>query len=197
MREGKLDEVPLKKAILVKLDDTKKIVQTIEVSVSTAAYGIVSEITADNITVTTGGRGGDEKSTTYALAREVKVQYRLPGGRTETKVVECKLADVVAKVAVALQLDDDLKVVQSIDLQLSAAAGTVQSIDAKKLTILIRPARGNDDLEFSIAKDAKVMIKGQPGTLDDVAVGAEAHLTLTPDRSRVLVLQAPPQRREE
>ncbi len=197
-KEGKLADVPLKTVIKAKLDDTKKIVQAIEVAISTTASGTVSEISADSITLTVGGgRGGDEgKSTTYALSKDLKIQYRVPGGtgergRGEANVTQGKLADVVLKSAVTLQLDDELKVVQAINVNLATLNGAVQSVDAKKLTLLLRPARG-DDVQLDIAKDAKVMVNGKAGTLDGVAVGAEVHVVLSPDRTRVLFLQTPP-----
>jgi len=197
-KDGKLDDVPLKTAIKAKLDDTKKIVQAIEVTISTTASGAVSEIAANSITLTVGGgRGGDDgKSTTYALSKDVKVQYRVPGGtgergRGEANMTQGKLADVVLKSNVTLQLDDDLKVAQVINVQLATMNGAVQSVDAKKLTLLLRPGRG-DDVQMDVAKDAKIMVNGKAGNLDGVAVGAEVHVVLSPDRTRVLFLQTPP-----
>jgi hypothetical protein len=75
--------------------------------------------------------------------------------------------------------------------------GTVQSVDAKKFTLLLRPGRG-DDKQFDIAKEARIMVDGKAGNLDGIAVGAEVHVALSPDGSRVLFLQTPlPKGREE
>lgn len=192
-KEGKLADVPLKTVIRAKLDDTKKIVQAIEVVISTTASGMVSEIDAKSITLSAGGRGGDEKSTTYTLAKDVKVQYRLPGGggRGDAKLMEMKVADVAVKTGVTIQLDDELKVVQVINVQLATMSGAVQSVDAKKLTLLVRPGRG-DDVMLNVAKDATIMVNAKAGSLSDIAVGAEVHVVLSPDRSQVLFLQTPP-----
>jgi hypothetical protein len=199
-KDGKLADVPLKTAVRAKLDDAKKIVQVIEVVISTTASGSVTEIDASTITLSTGGRGDEVKSTTYSLAKDVKVQYRLPGGggegRGDAKFVEIKLADLPLKSGVAVQLDDDLKVVQAIDVHLPTMGGTLQDVDAKKLTLLLRPARG-DDIMLNIAKAAKVMINGKAGALSDIAVGAEVLLMLSPDRTQVLFLQTPPARGRE
>lgn len=197
-KEGKLADVPLKTVIRAKLDGTKKIVEAIEVTIATTASGVVSEIGADSITLTSGGRGGDEKSATYALAKDVKAQYRLPGGtgRGEANITPIKLADVTPKTAVTVQLDDELKVVQTITVNLASLAGTVQSADAKKLTLLVRPARG-EDVMLNVAKDAKIMVNGKAAELGDIAVGAEVHVLLSPDRSQALFVQTPPSRGRE
>ena len=58
-----------------------------------------------------------------------------------------------------------------IELQLPIMQGSVQSVDAKKLTLLLRPGRG-DDIQLDIAKDAKIVVDGKAGNLEGVGVGA-------------------------
>jgi RNA polymerase sigma factor (sigma-70 family) len=195
IKDSNIENVPLKTVIQVKLDDTKKIVKAIEVVISTTAHGTVSEVDAKSITLTTGGRGDDVKSTTYTLSKDVKVQYWLPGsgaGRgTPGQVRSLKLADVVAKMNVTLQLNDELTAVESINLQLPHASGAIGEINAKKGTLTLKAGRG-DDLNLTVAKDASIMIDGKAGTLDKVAAGTEVNLILTPDGMQVLSLQTPP-----
>ena len=162
----------------------------------------MSEIDEKSITLVTGGRDGDVKSATYPLSKEVKIQYSLPGtgeGRgNPAEVKTLKLADVAAKVGVTVQLDDELKVVQSIQVHLPQMGGAIAEIDAKKGTLSLKVARG-DDLKLTVAKGARIMVDGKAGTLDKVAAGAEVILILTPDRTQVLSLQTPlpPQGRRE
>ncbi|HZZ79725.1 MAG TPA: hypothetical protein VFE62_14490, partial [Gemmataceae bacterium] len=200
-KEAKLADVQPKIYVVAKLDDAKKIVQTIEISISTTRFGMVSEITADSITLVVPRRGeAQQEGTKYTLGKSVKVQYRTPGGgngREVSKITACKIGDVAEKAIVNLQLDDTLMTVEVIELQLPMMQGSVQSIDAKKFTLLLRPGRG-DDIQFDISKDAKIMVDGKAGNLDGIAVGAEVHVILAPDRSRVLYLQTPlPKGREE
>jgi RNA polymerase sigma factor (sigma-70 family) len=198
-QDGKLEDVPVKTSILVKLDDTKKIVQAIEVTISTTASGNVSEIDEKSITLVSGR--GEVKSATYALSKDTKIQYWLPGageGRgTPGQARPLKLAEVVAKMHVTVQLDDDLKVAQSINVELPRMGGTIGEIDAKKGTLSLKVGRG-DDLNLTVSKDARILIEGKAGSLDKVAAGAEVNLILTPDRTQVLWLQTPlpPGRRE-
>jgi RNA polymerase sigma factor (sigma-70 family) len=198
-RDGRLEEVPVKTSILVKLDDTKKIVQAIEVTISTTASGAVSEIDEKSITLVSGRQ--EVKSATYALSKETKIQFWLPGAadgrRTPGQARSLKLADVVAKMHVTVQLDDDLMIVQSINVDLPQMGGTIGEIDAKKGTLSLKVWRG-DDLNLTVSKDARILIEGKAGSLDKVAAGAEVMLILTPDRMQVLWLQTPlPERRRE
>ncbi|MBI1831970.1 MAG: hypothetical protein HYR84_11025, partial [Planctomycetes bacterium] len=95
------------------------------------------------------------------------------------------------------QLDDDLKIVQSIQVQLPNVRGTTGEIDAQKGTLTLKPGRG-DDLAVTVAKDARITIDGKAGSLDKLAAGAEVQVILSPDRTRVLALQTPlPRGREE
>ncbi len=178
-KEAKLTDLELKKPVQIKLDDAKKKVLTIEVTVSTRAAGAVTEIDAAKGTITLengGGRGGENaKSETYELAKDVKVFFHLPGlaatgerGRASGK--EMKLADVIVKTNVGVQLDDARKIVQVIDVNLPSMRGTLQSVDAKLNTLLIRPARG-DDKDLGVAKDATVLINGKAGKLADLVTG--------------------------
>jgi RNA polymerase sigma factor (sigma-70 family) len=198
-QDGKLEDVPVKTSILVKLDDTKKIVQAIEVTISTTASGAVSEIDEKSITLISGRQ--EVKSATYALSKDTKIQYWLPGARdgrgTPGQARLLKLADVGAKMHVTVQLDDDLKIAQSINVALPQVGGTIGEIDAKKGTLSLKVGRG-DDLNLPVSKDARILIEGKAGSLDKVAVGAEVMLILTPDRMQVLLLQTPlPERRRE
>jgi hypothetical protein len=194
-REGTLAELELKKPVQLRLDDAKKLVKAIEVTISTQASGSVSAIDANSITLENGGgRGTDVKSETYTMGKDVKVYYRVPSPgqvRGASESLPLTIADVAVKANVTVQLDDARKVVQSIDISLITMHGAVQSVDAVKRTVLVRPARG-DDVDLTIAKDARVIVNGQAGKLDAVTVGADVHLTLSPDRSKVLVLQTPP-----
>lgn len=194
VKDSKLADVPLKSFILVTLDETKKIVRTIEVPISTTRSGNVSAVNEKSITLTNPRRNEDAVSVTYALAKDVKIQYHLPGtaGREgKGAVKELKRADLNDTTFVTVQLDDELKVVQSIDVQLPQVSGSLLDIDVKKGTLLLRPGRG-DDLGLSLDKAAKIYINGKEGTLDAITNAAEAHLILTPDRTRILLIRTPP-----
>src|SRR5262249_13797199 len=138
LKDGKLADVPIKTVIQVKLDETKKIVQSIEVSISITVHGSVSQIDDKSITLSSGR--DESKSATYTLSKDVKVHYQLPASgenrRTPGEVKTLKLADVIVKASVALQLDDELKVVQSIEVQLPSVRGTLREVDAKKGTLV-------------------------------------------------------------
>ena len=161
---------------------------------------IVSEVTATSITIdTAGGRGTEVKTETYELGKDVKVFYRVPsaavrGERGSADSLPMTMADVAVKTRVS-----------RCSSTMSSKGGpehrhrtpvpctaTVQSVDATKRTILVRAGRAGDDVDLTIAKDARVIVKGQAGKLDAVAVGAEVQLTLSPDRAKVLILQTPP-----
>lgn len=196
VKDGKIEDVQPKTNVEVRLDETKKIIQTITITISTTAYGTVSEVDAKSITLTASSRDGEGKSETYAMSKDVKVQYRLPGqggGREGAPgaLKELKRADLPAKAVVTVQLDDERKVVQTIDVQLPHVSGALQDVDAKKGTLLLKMVRGAE-LGLTVEKDAKILINGKEGKLDSIAVGAEAQLILTPDRTRVLYLRTPP-----
>ncbi len=196
VKDGKIEDVQPKTNVEVRLDETKKIIQTITITISTTAYGTVSEVDAKSITLTASSRDGEGKSETYAMSKDVKVQYRLPGqggGREGAPgaLKELKRADLPAKAVVTVQLDDERKVVQTIDVQLPHVSGALQDVDAKKGTLLLKMVRGAE-LGLTVEKDAKILINGKDGKLDSIAVGAEAQLILTPDRTRVLYLRTPP-----
>src|SRR5262249_3653959 len=146
-KEIKLADLELRKFVQVRLDETKKIVQAIEVHVSTVAFGVVSAIAADKrtITVQSGGRGADVKTQTFELAKDVKVVFPLgiAGAQRGSEVTkDGKLTDVAVKTAVSLQLDDALKIVQMIRVNLPTVQGTLRDVDAGKRTLLLRPVRG-------------------------------------------------------
>src|SRR5262249_14717265 len=143
-KEIKLTDLELRKFVQVRLDETKKIVQAIEVHVSTVAYGMVTHIdpAKHSITVASGGRGDDVKKQTFELAKEVKVVFPLgiAGTQRGSEVTkEGKLADVAPKAAVSLQLDDHLKIVQAIRVNLPTMQGTLRDVDAAKGRIILRP----------------------------------------------------------
>jgi RNA polymerase sigma factor (sigma-70 family) len=196
-KQGTLADLELKKPLTIFLDDTKKVVKSIEVTISTTANGAVSEVDVAKNTITLligGGRGSDPKSETYELVKDVKVYYRLPTARergAEASTKALKLADLAVKTNVTLQLDDTRKTVQSIDVQLPTVRGTLQAVDADKRTLTMRPARG-DDVSLEVAKDAKILVDGKDSKLDSVKAAVEVHLILSPDRARVLALQTPP-----
>ena len=205
VKEGKLADLELKKTVLIRMDEAKKTVQTIEVSISTMATGTVTEVDAakNTITIGIGGKrdGTEGTSETYSLAKDVKVFYRVPTTKAERGNPEASsltLADVPAKVNVSLQLDDQRKIVQSIDIALVTVTGTVQAVDSKKLTLAIRMPRQDADMNLGVAKDAQIKINGNDGKLDAVTVGAEVQMVLSPDRTKVLVLRTPvPEGRRE
>ena len=197
-KEGKLADLELKKPVTIHLDDAKKLVKTIEVTISTTANGAVSQVDVAKNTITIeigGGRDGNPATTaTYELAKDVKVSYRLPTARergAEASTKALKLAELAAKTSVTLQLDDARKIVQSIHVNLPSLRGTLKAIDAAKLTLVVEPARG-DNLSLEIAKDAKVFVDGKESKLDAVKSAVEVQLVLSPDRSRVVILQTPP-----
>jgi hypothetical protein len=148
----------------------------------------VLKIDADSITLVSG-RGEEGKSQSFALAKEVNAQYRLPmPGEGVVKTI--KLADVAVKSYVSIQLDDERKTVQNIDVQLPNVHGTVQEIDAKKGTLVLRGPREND-LSVSLAKDIHILVNGKAGDLSEIAVGAEVAVILSPDRMQALVIRTP------
>jgi hypothetical protein len=197
--DGKLEDIKAKTWVVARLDKTRKVVESIEISISTTAVGSVSEISDKSITLTSGRE--EIKSVTYPLAKDVKVQYWLPGATDRRDkggdAKALKLADVLEKTNVTVQLDDDLKVVQAIEVHLPQFRGTVGDVDAKKGTLTLKALRG-DDLSVTVSKDARILIDGKAGSLDKVAAGAEVQVILSPNRMQVLSLQTPlPQRREE
>ena len=197
-KEIKLADLELKKPVQIKLDAERKKVLSIEIVISTRASGAVSgiNVAANTITVDIGG-GRNENATpeTYVLAKDVKVFFHLPGAANErgraSAAKSVQLADVAVKSSVSLQLDDERKIVQSIDVNLPTLRGELQSVDADKHMLLLRQARGGE-VGLEIAKDAKVLVNGKDGKLADLAVGRDALLTLSPDRMKVLAIQSPP-----
>ncbi|HYT93105.1 MAG TPA: RNA polymerase sigma factor [Gemmataceae bacterium] len=196
-KEVKLADLAVKTPVQIRLDETKKFVQAIEVHVSTTDYGVVEDIDLANSTITLGaGRDPDAKGKTYQLAKDVKVFLRLPGpaaGREGrgAEAKEVKPGELTAKVAVALQLDDARKVVQSIQVNPPTLRGTVQTVDPDKRILAVRPARG-DDMRLEVVKDVRILIDGKESRLVKLAAGTEAVLTLSLDRMRVLAIQTPP-----
>ena len=121
----------------------------------------------------------------------ISCRQRASGVLKQARRRFANLTDVTEKTSVTLQLDDSRKLVQSINVALPAMRGTLQSVDAAKGTILLRPGRG-DDIGLDVAKDARIIVNGKEGKLDAVTAAAEAYLILSPDRTKVLLLQSPP-----
>ena len=73
------------------------------------------------------------------------------------------------------------------------AAGVVKAVDADAKTITItktnKKQNTSEDKVFTVADNAKVMIRGEAKTLADVIAGAKARLKLSDDGQKVVGIQ--------
>jgi hypothetical protein len=206
-KEAKLADLELNKPVQLRLDENKKLVQAIEVHISTQVRGLLSEVDHNKRTITIEVGGGREvagEKQTFDLTKEFKVFLHLgplavrEGGRDGAPLgKEIKLADVpVTTTFVMVQLDDAKKIGQHLHVQAPTMRTPLKTVDAAKAVITVSDRR--EDKELPVAKDATIMVNGKAGKLADLTAGADAIVVLSLDRAQIVgVLTPVPERGRE
>lgn len=157
-----------------------------------------------NLGPTGGGRGEApvDVEKTYTITADTEIAIDDGRGRRHS-IREAKLEDLSEGAIVSLRLSLDKKTVSSILAEGSTVTGIVKEVVPAKraMTIIVRPARGDDAGEeriVAIAKDALILVddgKGRrlslkEGKLTDVPVGSSVVARLAGDQSFVMTLKA-------
>jgi RNA polymerase sigma factor (sigma-70 family) len=132
--------------------------------------------------------GGDAPEVrTLELGKDAKIGVRY--GDAPTPIA---FADLAKAVHVGLWLTDDRKVSVIEVTPPRLAAAPVKAVDSAKRTITLQAVRERPEQTLAVAADARISIVGggEGTTLADVTPGMRVHLTLSPDRSRVVMLRA-------
>jgi ferric-dicitrate binding protein FerR (iron transport regulator) len=154
-----------------------------------------TEKTDNSITLAAEGNN-DER--VFSLAKDVKVTI---DGK------ESKLADVKEKAKVLLTLGRDDKTVVEITIgrgrgregerpRVPTVTGKVAKAP-KDSTLTLTVGRGNEEKDFTVAKDAKVTIEGKEAKLGDVKEGMVVTLVLDAEQKAVKEVTVAPARKRE
>lgn len=126
-----------------------------------------------------GGGEGDPWIKTFFVPKDVKAQFKMVRHSREMSLEQLGKA-----LRVSLKLADDRKTVASLRVQLPAFRGTVGAVDPKKGQIT------TGEKTYAVDEETTIFIQNRPGELADVAPGMFATYFLSPDRSRMVVIQA-------
>jgi len=178
-RSGKLSELTPGTYANITLSLDRQTVGTVNANGGPAdcdcGGSLVKSVDADNFTITF-----DEKAhpgvagKTFNIARNVHII--LDGGPG-------KLSDVPPGCRVAIRFQIDLKTVGTINANGSGIVGTLKSVDAASNSITV------DDATYTVARDALIIINGQPGPLANLQAGVGVNVNFRVDQKTVGMVQ--------
>ncbi|MFO0968003.1 MAG: sigma-70 family RNA polymerase sigma factor [Gemmataceae bacterium] len=141
--------------------------------------GIVIGVNAKEGTLEVAGGSEDETwIKTLVVPKEMKIDSNV------SRIgVELGLADIARATRVTFALADDKKTLARLSAHLPVVRVTLGEIDAAKGTVKSGAAT------YTIDKGSKLVIPGQEGSIGNLKAGMQAIVFLSPDRSRIVLLQ--------
>ena len=186
----KLDDLSAGAVVTLKLSGDQKNVGTIWAQ-GQSLSGTLKAVDGAKNTITIVGREGDK---TIELAKDVKVSID-DGKGDKAPPKQGKFADLTIGGMVTFRLSLDQKTVVAVHAAGASIDGILKTVDAAKNTITVTVmVKGEPavDRTFAVAQDARIHIGGKlgkPGTLADLAAGAQIAVKLSADMKTVVAIQ--------
>jgi len=142
--------------------------------------GVITSVNVKEGTIDVlGGGEGDPWIKTFTMPKDLKAQVKMARINLELSLSQLSKAQ-----RVSFNLGADKKTIASLVAFNPAFRDTVKAVDAAANKITA------GETVYAVDKDATILIQNKPGTLAEVTPGMFASYFLTPDRSRILVIQA-------
>jgi hypothetical protein len=143
-------------------------------------HGVISAVSVKDAAIdVVGGGEGDPWVKTFTLPKDFKAQTKM-----ERFSRDLTIADLHKATRVSIKLAEDKKTVAKMVVHLPLIRFNVKSVDAAKGTI-----SGGEE-SFTVDKGTQFWIHGKAGALADVTPGMRVIGWLSPDRSRLIAVQA-------